>query len=65
LLEGIHQLSTDSGATEGFDHQQFIDRGHRSACVKGRMAVPGDVSNQSSFVLGYEQAGRRVRQFRA
>lgn len=57
LLEGVHELSTDSGAAKGFDHQQFIDPGGWPACVKRGMAVTGDIADQPPLVLGQQQTG--------
>ena len=48
LLKGIHELSTDSGTTEGFEHEQFIDPGRDAARVERGVAVPGHVADQSA-----------------
>jgi hypothetical protein len=51
LLKSVHELSADSGTTEGFDHEQFIDPGRWPARVERGMAVPGDIADQSPVVL--------------
>ena len=40
LLKGVHELSTDSGTTDGFEHEQFIDPSRYAARVERGMAVP-------------------------
>ena len=57
LLKGVHELSTDSGATEGFDHQQFIHPSRWAARVERGMALPGHGADQLPLVLGYQQTG--------
>ena len=57
LLKGVHELSTDSGTTDGFEHEQFIDPSRYAARVERDMAVPGHVADEPPLVLGDQQTG--------
>ena len=57
LLKGVHEFSADSGTTEGFDHEQFIDPGRLATGVEREVAVPRHVADEFALVLGDQQTG--------